>query len=334
MLQELGVRVHTLGMPGGSLTTGGLRHLWRLVRATDADVVQTWMYHADLVGGGFARMAGARAIVWGLHNTYLDQRKTRLMVRACAAASRLVPRTIISCSDEAARMHVARGYSRRRMTVVPNGYDLGRFQHDAAARVRLRAEWGIGPDALALGMVARWDPQKDHANLITALSRVGDGPGRPWRLLLVGREMDASNTQLTRLLDAAGLRDRVLLLGQRADIPAVMSALDLHVLSSVAEAFPNVVAEAMACETLCLVTDTGDAALIVGDTGWVVPPRDSAQLAAGLRTALSALGDTDAIQLRRRDARARIEAHFSVERMVESYSRVWQAAADDRPAPS
>jgi glycosyltransferase involved in cell wall biosynthesis len=330
LLSEGGIKVHALNMPRGRVTVGGLRRLWHLIRASNADVVQTWMYHADLVGGIAARLAGKGAVVWGLHNTYLDPLRTRLMARACAGASRVIPQRIVSCSSEAARLHIGLGYARDRITVVPNGYDLTHFRRNPEARVRLRAEWGVDRETMALGMVARWDPQKDHANLAAALTRLGRGTGREWRMILVGPGMEPSNEALVRLLEGHGVRDRTLLMGSRPDVAAVMNALDLHVLSSAAEAFPNVVAEAMACETPCVVTDTGDAGLIVGDTGWVVPPQDPERLAQGLQAAMAAMRDRYARLERQRAARERIQSHFSLDRMVRSYMEVWHEAASER----
>jgi glycosyltransferase involved in cell wall biosynthesis len=330
LLTEARIAVYALGMPRGRVTAAGLQRLWQLIRKSNADVVQTWMYHADLVGGIAARLAGKRAVVWGIHNTYLDPLRTRLMARACAGASRVIPRRIVSCSSAAARLHIGLGYAGSRIVVVHNGYDLTRFRRDPEARVRLRAEWGVDPETVALGMVARWDPTKDHANLATALASLGRVTGRKWLLILVGPDMEASNEALVRLLERHGVRDRTLLLGSRRDVAAVMSALDLHVLSSVAEAFPNVVAEAMACGTPCVVTDVGDAGLIVGDTGWVVPARDPDRLTGALQAAMTALGEDPARLARQRAARERIEMNFSLERMVRSYSEVWREAGFNR----
>lgn len=136
--------------------------------------------------------------------------------------------------------------------------------------------------------------------------------------------MDEGNGALSSLIARLGLSDQIRLLGQRNDIPAVMNALDLHVMSSASEAFPNVLAEAMACGTPCVSTDVGDAAVIIGDTGWVVPPRNSVALADAISHALQE-GDARDWRDRKSSARTRVEMQFSMDRMVRSYRAIWGA---------
>jgi glycosyltransferase involved in cell wall biosynthesis len=141
--------------------------------------------------------------------------------------------------------------------------------------------------------------------------------------VLAGTGCSDDNAALVAQIKDHGFQGAVRLLGRRGDIPAIMNALDLHVLSSRSEAFPNVVAEAMACGTPCVVTDVGDAALIVGNTGWVVPPRDPERLAEAIVEALRERTDAKQWQSRSRAARQRILNEFSLEDMVERYHRVW-----------
>lgn len=325
-LQQGGITVLALGMPQGPRALFALLRLYRIIADERPDVVQTWMYHADLLGGLIARWAGVKGLVWGIRNSGLDAKKSsfpsRMIVRICALLSGRIPAAIACCSARAARIHKDIGYRADIFTVIPNGYDLARFAPDAEARARVRETWGVGPDETLLGMVGRWHPQKDHANLLHALARLGSSDAHI-RCALVGVGMDRSNTELVDLIEGQGLAAVVILAGPHDDIPAVMNALDLHVLSSsYGEAFPNVVAEAMACGTPCVVTDVGDAALIVGDTGWVVPPRDAGALAAGIQRALGALpqkGCEEPDEVCRR----RIEDNFSLNTMVNAYLRLW-----------
>jgi len=330
LLQAAGVPVTCLGMPRGRISPKGLWQLYRLLRKEKPAIVQTWMYHANLVGGVVARAAGLRRIYWGIHHTTLvpgtTGSSTRFVDWLCARLSAFVPMSIVACAERARDVHIANGYTSEKFMVIPNGYDISVFCQDSSARASLRKELGIEPSTPVVGLVGRWDPQKDHRNLVVAVAQLR----KKWsalQLVLVGTDCNQANSVLLQRLSDAGLSAGVHLLGRRADIPAIMNALDVHVLSSYGEAFPNVVAEAMACGTPCVVTDVGDAALIVGDTGWVVPPRDPAALAKAMSTALSEREDADKWSERQRAARQRIVDEFSLEAMVARYREVWASAS-------
>ena len=332
LLEAAGVVVHCLNMPPGKATWGGVVGLWRVLRRERPFAVQTWMYHADLFGGVLARLSGVRRVFWGIHNSNLSpdvvSRSTILVARLCALLSRAVPTRVVSCSQQASRVHVALGYGARGLVNIPNGYDLARYARDEAGRVRLRGEWGVAPHEFLAGMVARFDPQKDHANLLGALGQL-KRRGLSFKCVLVGTGMDEGNAALMALVARDHLGSDVLLMGRRDDVPAVMSALDVHVLSSLGEAFPNVLAEAMACGTPCVTTDVGDAALIVGDTGWVVPPQNAAALAEGLDVAHSdwARG-AESWGGRQAAARERITGNFDLDRMTSAYEGTWLSTPD------
>lgn len=329
-LKAASIPVTCLDMPAGRVTLRGLIRLWRVLRRTRPDVVQTWMYHADLIGGVVARLAGVRNIFWGVHNSILvpgqNARSTILVARLCARLSTLVPRAIICCARKAAEVHVALGYDAGRMRVVPNGYDLSLFRPDAAQRVAIRSELGFG-EAVLTGVVARFDPAKDHSNLLSALAILKLRGSCP-PCLLIGSGMEPSNDALMAMIDASGVRDRVVLLGRRSDIPAIMNALDVHILSSSAEAFPNVIAEAMACGTPCVSTDVGDVADIVGDSGWIIPPQQSEALADAIEAAVAAR-TTEDWTTRRERARHRIASSFSLEQMRLGYAAVWAEGGNE-----
>jgi len=325
VLQDAGVSVFCLNMPRGRVTVNGLWKLWRLLCQIRPQVVQTWMYHADLIGGVIARLAGVKRVFWGIRHTTLDAEKSRrstiLVARLCARISSRVPSTIICCAQKALEVHHDLGYAPKKLQIIPNGYDLVRFRINEDARVRLRTEWIIDNRWL-IGMVGRFDPLKDHKNLLDALAII-KSRGVDFYCVLVGRGLDRGNTQLITWLTELNLTNEVKLLGQRTDISDVMNALDVHVLSSSSEAFPNVVAEAMACGTPAVVTDVGDAAVIVGETGWVVLPEDPEALASALLQTHAAMQDKLAWQVRCTAARQRVEDLFSLDRMIRNYHLAW-----------
>jgi glycosyltransferase involved in cell wall biosynthesis len=325
MLKKNGIHVDALDMSPLFPSPLKFARLVRLIHAAKPDIVQTWMYHADLFGGLAARLAGRR-VVWGIHSTakirLYSKATTRLVIRINALLSRWVPTCIISCSEKGIGVHGAVGYLTDHMVVVANGYDLSVFRPNADGRGRVRAEFGISGNVTLFGCVARFHPHKDHANVLAAFADVA--AVRPEvQLMLVGKNMTADNMGVMARVTQHGLDGRVYLVGQRTDIPDVMNAIDLHVLSSIYEAFPNVLSEAMACGTPCVTTDVGDCALIVGETGEVCPPSD----VEALRKAMLRM-------LKRRETepdlgkacRTRIVERFSLKVMEAGYIAVWKRA--------
>ena len=331
ILRKAGIPVDCLAMRPGRVSLLALISLWRRLKSGQPDVVQTWMYHADLLGGLVARLAGVKGISWGIRQTNLEPGKSRRstiwVVQACARLSRWVPQAIVCCAESAARVHSDIGYDPRKLVVVHNGYDSTEYRPDEELRFAVREELGIPAGSRVIGMVGRFDAQKDHENLLEALAKL-DLAESDAHCVLVGNEVNDRNQILAGWIEARGLPDRVILLGQRNDIPALMNALDIHVLSSsFGEGFPNVLAEAMACGTPCVATDVGDSSVIVGDTGWIVPPKNPAALAAALAAALQAHSSSDGWRQRQNAARARIEQRFSIESMVRGFHDVWARLA-------
>ena len=135
--------------------------------------------------------------------------------------------------------------------------------------------------------------------------------------MLVGSGVDASNQILTAIIGELGIADKVHMLGARDDIPFLTAGFDIATCCSLGEGFPNVVGEAMASGVPCVVTDVGDAALIVGDSGLVVQPGDPKALSDGWQQ-LIALDAASLGNLGRR-ALERVEVNYSMNRCIERY---------------
>lgn len=323
-IRELGVLVDAMGMSPGHLDPFIIAKLTGRLRDLQIDLVHTWMYHADLLGGIAAKLAGVRTIAWGIRNTNLDADKskllTRLVVKVNAVISHWVPTGILSCSDVARDVHIARGYTAAKMFVIPNGFDLSRFKPDLAARHSVRSELQLRADTPLVGVVARYDPLKNHAGFLAAAGLLRRT--RPdVHFILVGKDVDERNLSLTSTARRLGLADSVHWLGLRDDIPRLMSAFDVLAQSSFGEAFPNVLGEAMACGVPCAVTNVGDSASIVADTGRVVGSGDMPALAAAME-ALLALSTEDRVALGQR-ARTRVEQTFEIGQIVRRYEEYY-----------
>jgi len=328
-LEERRITVHHLNIDSPYSALRALPKLKRLIELSGADVVQSWMYSSNLLAGLFARPLGL-PVVWGIHSSTLEG--TGLASRVAAKlGGRLATELtdfVINCSGRSARLHSSMGYGRVRGAVIHNGYDPSVYFPDEQLRTQTRRELGIPKGSFLIGTIGRWSDQKDHANLISAMA-IARKRGVPFRCLLIGRGLTELNSDLISALDRSGCRESVILLGERADVPNLARALDLHVLSSRVEAFPNAVAESMLSGTPNVVTDVGDAQVMVGDTGWVVEPRNPEALAEGIATAFEEYrSDQDRWQQRRTAARKQIADRFTLEAMAASYEEVWHRTAD------
>jgi glycosyltransferase involved in cell wall biosynthesis len=302
--------LHHLEMNAGAKRLTGLARLRRLLLRQRPDVVHAWMYHANLVTA-LASAGSGIPLLWGIHHSLTDlaseKRLTRQVIRLNAVFSNM-PKKIRYVSAAAAEQHQRAGFSRSRTLIIPNGYDTKALAPDPEARDRIREELGIPPSGLVIGMVARVHPTKDHANFLQAAKLFL--PTKPETTFVLVGEGTADNRELLGLIEHLGLGSCIRLCGRRLDVTALNSAFDIATLSSRSEAFPNVLAEAMSCGTPCVSTDVGDAAMIIDNTGIVVPPRDPSALSAGW----SRLAAMSADERRSLGMRAR-------QRIVENFGR-------------
>lgn len=307
-----------------------LLRLYRLIRTLQPDIVQTWLYHADFLGGLAARIAGNRRVIWGIRTTDVDggcARTTSLVRHACASLSRWVPHTIVCVAEAARRSHCLVGYDAGRMIVVGNGFDLTMLTASTDQRSALRSRCGLAADDIVVGTLGRFNLDKDHANFVQAAGKLAD-QHRHLRFLMVGRDLDPTNQELRGWIDATGHADRFVLLGERNDIAVCLAAMDIFCLSSRTEAFPNVVGEAMAMGLPCVATDVGDVATLVADAGVIVPRANPDALARGVAE-LVARGPGYYRQLGQR-ARERIRASFNMTGVRERFESIYDSVLTER----
>ncbi|HWH34593.1 MAG TPA: glycosyltransferase [Acidimicrobiales bacterium] len=322
-LRERGVEVQELGMRRLPDPVGFAR-LVAWLRLSRPDIVQTWLYAADIVGGVAARMAGPGTVVWNIRQSAPgpeDAYRHRWSARTAALLSGSVPHRVLSCSQEARRSHERLGY-RSGAVVIANGIDVCTFRPAALAAESLRGELRLDPCTPLVGMVARFDAAKGHRDFLEALAHIVEH-GHRLHAVLCGEGIVASNPRLARWISDLGLSHRVHLLGRRHDVPRLLAGLDVAVSASRSEGFPNAVGEAMAAGVPCVATDVGDTALLLGDTGTIVPARDPEALAGAVLALLGADESTRrAVGAR---ARQRIRQHFTIEGAVERYARFYRS---------
>ena len=310
-----------------SANFGGALRLLQLLRKTQPDVLQTWLYHSDLVGLIFGRLAGVKKIVWNIRcaNTAEIYNKGRngFVLRLLKSLSDK-PTAVIANSFSGVEHHTKIGYQPKNWYVIPNGFDTTQFIPNPPAHDQLCESLSIHNKSLLVGLVARFDPLKDHDTFLKS-AQICAKSLPDVHFVLVGKGLDSSNTKITEIIKKLHLEDRTHLLGEQMDLAGITSSLDLATCSSIGEGFPNVVGEAMACGVPVVATDVGDTSRLVGDAGLVVAAANPELFANAMikiltqpretRSALGALGRTI------------IERDYSIKRITQKYADAYRQLA-------
>lgn len=289
---------------------------WRLLtqlRRIKPDIIYSFLVEPNLLTPFLKPFLRGARLVWGIRaaNVQLEHYDwfARLNFKLQVFFSRFADLIILN-SNAARDYHFAQGLSTRNAIVIHGGIDPEVFKPDRPVGRLLRAELGIDPDAILIGLVARLDPMKDHATFIRAAGLVAL-QNEDAHFVCVGGGPAKYSEQLRSLTDENQISDRFTWAGERDDMRAVYNAMDIVCSASVSESMPNTIAEAMACGIPCVVTDVGDSALLVGDDGIVVPPNDSQALADGLSKCIDRLRNGQTA-----NPRLRITENFDLVSMV------------------
>lgn len=331
---DLSERFRAIGVPVKILPLGtnfdSFANVWRIASELgrpEVQLIQSWLYFSDAMATLLGRILHGKPVIWGIRSSHGAAGKgaTRWFAQIVNPwLSYRFPVAIICCGQAARLAHKSLGYDGNRMTVIPNGFDVGAFHYDKAARTHLRADLSIGLDDFLIGMVARTDIYKDHETLFAAIKLV-----RPFiprlKLLLCGNGATLINPVIRDGLARYGLLDIAFALGLRRDLVAIYSALDLHVLSSISEGFPNVVAEASLCGCAGISSDVGDAREILADARWLVPASNPEALATKMLE-YNNLAETERSALREGNA-AWICQNFKIDGIALRYIDLYRSIA-------
>lgn len=331
-IQAAGVPVHALGLRSAVQLPLVFLKLVRFIRAERPDVVHTWMYHSDLLGGLAAYLAGCGRVLWGVRVADIApefgvSRSTGWIRRVCGHLSNYLPSRIIYVAESARRRHEAFGYSAEKSIVIPNGYAIPKLSKEKA-KARFRAELGLDSGALLVGAAARYNIQKNQLGFVRACAQVAAHVPTA-RFVLCGRGVTHENRELMQTIQMTGCPDRYFVLGERHDLLYCLAAMDVFCMNSLVEGFPNVVAEAMSVSVPCIVTDVGDAAHLVGNTGQILPPNNDQALIEAIVKMLRMV-PTARLRLGQL-ARARIKSKFSLEAIIKRYECVYEEVGARRP---
>jgi glycosyltransferase involved in cell wall biosynthesis len=327
LLEAQGINVIALNLKPNLKSIFSLLKLFKILRKNVNAIIQTWMYHADFIVSVASLIIGNRKIFWGLRNTALALNQlswtTRIVIYLNAKLSYFVPKKIISCSMSSSEGHAQIGYDFNKFINIPNGYDIKFWKPSSEIKVKLRAEFSFRDEQCCLIMVARWDPLKDHLNLLKALSVLKLKGRNDWKCFLIGPGISRENAILNNYLLKYDLHNNVNLFGPQSNLQKLLNVGDIFVLSSKGEGFPNVIAEAMLLGIPCVATDVGESRSIIGDTGKLVPPQNSEKLALEIEGLMNEMGNKVSWNERCLSARERIVANFDINNMFSQFEKTW-----------
>jgi glycosyltransferase involved in cell wall biosynthesis len=319
-IKTLGIKVHCLNINKKNLLKAFIKVK---TICKEFDIVNTWLYHADVIGFIVGKILLNKKVIWNVRHSNLDiganKPGTLRVVKINSILSNYVD-CITYNSKLAYTNHKEVGYINRMSVTIPNGFELDKFKSDPKNRNKIRESLSIREEENVIITIGRWNVQKDYVTLLKALSELKKQKVN-FKQIMVGTNLDNSNNELSDLIEKYNLRENLLLLGRRDDIPFILTCADIYVSSSLGESFSNAIGEAMACELPCVVTDVGDSKYIVGETGFTVDPKDYLGLASKIQNIITNSKNEHLGKM----ARSRVIQNFDINNVIKLYEEIYEA---------
>ena len=321
ILRKEGYKIYSLNMKKNIFVFFKIFYLLILIIRFKPRIIQTWLYHANLIGGIAAKLLGVKQIYWTIHHDF-EYRNLymKLEMRILVFLSYIIPDKIIYGSNPVKNNHVSNGYSREKSIVINNGVSTSKFRPISKLRDSIRKDLNINKHCLLLGNIARYNPLKDHETLLKALI-ILKNKDINFKCILIGQGLSNKNKELQIKVKNYGLQDNVILYGKTHEINKILNAFDINILTSKKECSPISLIESMSSGIPCISTNVGDAIELIGDSGWVVNTSDHNAIA---KLIMDINLDKNILKINSKIARKRVEDFYPIEKMINKYQKLYR----------
>ena len=320
------IKLTTLNLPRGKITLRAIFILFKTIKKISPDVVQTWLYHADFIGGLISKIIGIKKIFWNIRTSeYFSKNisfKTKLIIKINSYLSYFIPNKIIYCSSRSIKIHEEIGFVKKSF-LIRNGFDHILFKEDIVKKNIYREKFNISKDDFVIGFISRFDPIKNHQLLIDSIELLTkDNKIKNVKCIFVGKNIK-TNKLINASINIKKLKNFFILLDQQENIFDYMNILDLHVLPSDGEGFPNVVAESMCCSIINIARDVGDSSIIISDNNLIF--NDNTEELSQLLFKMKKIKENqiDKWLDMKNNVRKNIITNYSIKKMINEYYSLW-----------
>lgn len=329
-LKKLGIKVFSIKINEKKNLFKFISYIFKLrkfINKYNPDIIQSWMYHSNFITLFIPKVFYER-VFWNIRHTNLNlkisKKFTILISYVCGFFSKFIPKKIIYCSEASIAFHENfHMYSKKKSVLIENGYSFNDYYNSSFLRKKFREKYKIKNFIFLIGFVGRYSRQKNIPSLLLAFSNIIKKFDNVY-LYMVGKDINYSNQELVEITSNLKISDRVLFLKEQKNLLEFYNGIDVLILPSHDESFPNVVAESMLCKTPVISSDVGCAKKIINKCGFVMRDNDHKSISNNIVKCMNIYSNKKIIwNSLKKNSRLSIIKNFSIDKMAANYLKKW-----------
>ncbi len=329
-LKKKGIKVYSLAWNKKNRYFEFIKKILKLrnfIRKQNPDVIQSWMYHSNFLTIFLPKIFYEK-IFWNIRHSELNfqiSKKTTIFISfLCGLFSKIVPKKIIYCSERSIKFHENQHfYSKIKTTLIYNGYSDKTYYPSKYLNLNFRKKCKINKSDIILGFAGRYAKQKNIYSMLLAFSNIIKNFDNIY-FYMVGKNINSLNKELYNFVLDLKIKNKVIFLKEQKNLLEFYNGIDLLLLTSHSESFPNVIAEAMLCKTPVLSSDAGCAKKIIKNHGFLIKDNDPKTIKNGLKKSIEIFKNKKEYwKTLKKNSRIQIKKNYSIKKMASIYLESW-----------